>query len=652
MIPRTANGAELLCNTLESLGVEHVFGVPGSQNVQLYQALSRSTIRSVLSTHELAASFMANGYYRASGKVAPVVTIQGPGFTYALTGLAEALHDSAAVLHLVNRPDGRADRTYEFQALDQPRIAAPIVKRVLSVDRVDETPRVVAQAYNLAVSGEPGPVLLQWSREALADVPRHPRSIDRPSQWHDEEMSSSDSSVDEAAALLGAAKRPLLFVGQGASGASRLVQELAESICSPVFTTVSGRGVLPEDHRLALGFDFNRGDVRVLNKMIRSSDCVLAIGCKLSHVGTAHFKLELPQDRLIHMDASEEVLGANHTPHLAILGSAEIVVERLLCTVRGLPRTANSGWPPAEIEDWKRRLRIIEHTAVLEPVIRGVAPETAEALFTALRRALPRNGIVVTDSGLHQGLVRRHFDVLSPRGLITPTDFQSMGFGLPAAIGAKLAAPERPVVTVLGDGGFAMSGMELLTAVRERIPLTVIVLNDGRLNLIRLQQFSSFGGSESVDILNPDFEALATAVGARYARVDGNAEEVLRDAVRGPHVTLLEVIVGDSTAIRLSRAKGLSRQAARKLLGPSMVRWLKRRQVPGARATRAIPGTWFCLSEEGAQPPGNGATPNTTASLDGRSFSHAVRGSQNAKALSLSHSATTGWPPLLPVELV
>ena len=157
-------------------------------------------------------------------------------------------------------------------------------------------------------------------------------------------------------------------------------------------------------------------------------------------------------------------------------------------------------------------------------------PATAGSFFTVLRRILPRNGIVVTDSGLHQGLVRRHFDVLSPRGLIIPNDFQSMGFGLPAAIGAKLAAPERPVVAVLGDGGFAMSGMEMLTAVREKIPLTVIVFNDGRLNLIRLQQFQSFGSSESVDILNPDFGTFAAAVGARYALVDGNIEQVLRTA--------------------------------------------------------------------------------------------------------------------------
>ena len=574
MIRHVTNGAELLCNTLESLGVKHVFGVPGTQNVLLYEALHRSAIRSVLSTHELGASFMANGYYRASGKIAPLITIQGPGFTYALTGLAEALHDSAAVLHIVGQPATKAARKFEFQALDQSGIAASLVKRIISIGRVDEIPRLVAEAYDMALSGEPGPVLLQWSKEALANPPTHP--FDRKSPGSALGPLPVDSLVEEAAKLLGTARRPVLLVGQGAVGAVERVQQLAELIASPVFTTASGRGVLPEDHTLVLGFDFNRGDVHVLNDMIRLSDCVLALGCKLTHAGTGNFRLELPSDRLIHVDASEEVLGANYPARLAIHGPVESFLERLLPALRSLPEAPNGEWSRAEIEDWRKRLCVVRSTPVLEPVVHGVKPATAASFFAALRRILPRNGIVVTDSGLHQGLVRRHFDVLSPRGLIIPNDFQSMGFGLPAAIGAKLAAPERPVVAVLGDGGFAMSGMELLTAVREKIPLTVIVFNDGRLNLIRLQQFQSFGSSESVDILNPDFGIFAAAVGARYSLVDGNIEQVLRTAVDSDHVTLVEVLVGDSAAIHIMRGKGLTREIARKALGPGMARRIKR----------------------------------------------------------------------------
>ena len=574
MIPRVTNGAELLCNTLETLGVKHVFGVPGTQNVLLYDALHRSAIRSVLSTHELGASFMANGYFRASGKIAPLITIQGPGFTYALTGLAEALHDSAAVLHIVGKPAAEAARKYEFQALDQSGIAGSLVKRVFSICHADEIPKLVAQAYDLALSGEPGPVLLQWSKEALANPPALP--IDRTSTGSAGGPLPVDSLVEAATTFLGAARRPVLLVGQGAVGAAGQVQQLAELIASPVITTASGRGVLPEDHALALGFDFNRGDVHILNDMIRLSDCVVALGCKLTHAGTGNFRLELPSDRLIHVDSSEEVLEANYPARLAILGPVESFLERLLPALKRLPGASYGIWTRAEIEDWKKRLCIVRSTPVLEPVVHGVKPANAGSFFTVLRRILPRNGIVVTDSGLHQGLVRRHFDVLSPRGLIIPNDFQSMGFGLPAAIGAKLAAPERPVVAVLGDGGFAMSGMELLTAVREKIPLTVIVFNDGRLNLIRLQQLQSFGSSESVDILNPDFGTFAAAMGARYALIDGNIEQVLRTAVDSNHVTLVEVRVGDSPAIHLMRGKGFARETARKALGPGMVRRIKR----------------------------------------------------------------------------
>lgn len=579
MIARVTNGAELLCNTLESLGVEHVFGVPGTQSVLLYDALRRSKIRSVLATHELGASFMANGYYRASGRVAPLITIPGPGFTYALTGLAEALHDSAAVLHVVGQPAARPEKKYVFQSLDQGGIAGPLVKGVFCVHQVDEIPRIVEEAYGLALSGEPGPVLLQWSKDALNNRPARPceqPSLKSPGGG----PLTSDSLVEEAVTLLGAARRPILLVGQGAAGDAELVKQLAELIVSPVFTTVSGRGVLPEDHPLALGFDFNRSDVHVLNDMIRQSDCVVCLGCKLTHPGTGGFELELPSDRLIRVDTSKEVLGANYTARLAILGSVEAVLGRLLPAVQLLPRASVSGWTHNEIEDWKKRLRIARSAVVLEPFVHGVTPKTAGSFFASLRRILPRNGIVVTDSGLHQGLVRRHFDVLAPRGLILPSDLQSMGFGLPAAIGAKLAAPDRPVVVVLGDGGFAMSGMELLTAVREKIPLTVIVFNDGRLNLIRLQQLAEFGRSESVDLLNPDFGAFADAVGAQYALVDGNAEEVLRNAIGSTRVTLIEVLVGDSPGIHLIRAKALTRETARRALGPGIVRriknWLRR----------------------------------------------------------------------------
>ncbi len=575
------NGAERLCDALEALGVECVFGVPGTQNVALYEALRRSRIRSVVATHELAASFMANGYHRASGKVAPLVTIPGPGFTYALTGLAEALHDSAAVVHITGQPPhGRAGacpptekRGFHFQALDQRAIAAPLVKGVCSIDQADDVAAGMARAFDLALTGEPGPVLVEVAGRALEDVPA--RDAERARRQAPPALDAV--AVDGAAALLGASRRPLIMAGQGCAEAAGLLRELAELLRAPVFTTMSGRGVLPDDHALALGFEFVRGNVSALNELIGQSDCVLAVGCKLTSGGTAGFELALPADRLIHVDASADVLGATYQARLAIVGPAALFLERLVPAVKRSRVASTGGFTPGEVEGWRKRLRATASGAVPEPTVKGITPATAAAFFAALRRALPRDGIVVTDSGLHQLLARRHLDVLSPRGLIAPSDFQSMGFGLPAAIGAKLAAPDRPVVVVLGDGGFAMSGMELLTAAREGVPLTVIVFNDGRLNLIRVAQLARFGQSEGVDLLNPDFAAFAAAVGVRYARCEGDVERVLRSAVRGAQPVLLEVLVGDSPAIHVARAKALVRGTARRAIGPGAISWLRRR---------------------------------------------------------------------------
>jgi len=568
-----SNGADLFCRTLEALGVEVVFGVPGTQNVLLYEAIRRSRIRSVLATSETAASFMANGYFRASGKVAPVVTIPGPGFTYALTGVAEASQDSVALLHVVGKPEKREGKSYGFQAIDQAAIAGPLVKGVVNVDRVEEIAEKVSEAFGLAVAGEPGPVLLQWCKDALnADLPGPAApSFKRVGPG----PTPPESLVEEAARFIGTARKPILLLGQGCAAHAAELAALAERLNAPVFTTISGRGILPEDHELSLGFDLVRSEVRVLNDMIRESDCVAAFGSRLSSAGTGGYLLELPTDRLVRVEGSGEVLRANYPPRIGIEGPMEVVLPRLVAAIRKHPRPS-AGWTAGEIRVYREKLRVVPQKAVPEPTVRGVTPPSAGTLLAALRRALPRDAIVVTDSGLHQTLVRRHYDVLAPRGLIVPNDFQSMGFGIPAAIGAKLAAPGRPVVAVTGDGCFAMTGMELLTAVREKVPLTVVVLNDGRLNLIRLQQIASSGRTESVDLMNPDFESFAAAVGADYAFIDGNAGEVLDRAVRSPNVTLVEVHAGDSPEMHMMRAKGLVRDVGRGILGPGIVKRIKR----------------------------------------------------------------------------
>jgi len=228
---------------------------------------------------------------------------------------------------------------------------------------------------------------------------------------------------------------------------------------------------------------------------------------------------------------------------------------------------------------WRDRLAQGAPGRLPEVAVRGLVPPTAQALFAALRRALPRQGILVTDSGQHQELARRWFDVWAPGGLIVPSDFQSMGFGLPAAIGAALASPGRPVVAVVGDGAFAMTAMELLTASRLRLPLVVVVLADGSLNRIRLQQLATHGVAHGVDLQNPGFAAFAAAVGAAHELLEGDAEAVFRRALDHPGVTLLEVRLGDSAAVHRVRVRGLARRLPGLGLARRARRWLAARRA-------------------------------------------------------------------------
>jgi acetolactate synthase-1/2/3 large subunit len=390
------------------------------------------------------------------------------------------------------------------------------------------------------------------------------------------EAPGNAATVREAAARLMAAQRPVILAGQGAHGSADALRTLIERLGAPVATTSSGRGVLPEDHPLALGFDALRGGLDALNELFAESDCIVALGAKLGHNGSAGFGLRLPADRLIHVDADGAVLGANYSATLSIECTVDAFVSAALAAGRdvGLGR-----WDAEAIRRYRDRCRAVTAGDPPEPVIHGADGGSAGEFFAALRRALPGDGILVTDSGLHQVLARRHFEVRTPRGLVLPSDFQSMGYGIPAAIGVKLAAPQRPVVAIVGDGGFLMTGMELVTAVRERIPLTVIVFNDGQLNLIRLQQLREFGRSHAVELRTPDLAGFAAAIGAAYLPfgVGNDAEGTLREAVRSPKgPVLVEVRVGDSAAVHALRTEGLARETVRRALGPRAIGWIKR----------------------------------------------------------------------------
>lgn len=563
-------GAELLTATLECLGVEHVFGLPGTQNVALFEALRRSRLQTVVASHELGASFMANGYARASGRPGVLVTIPGPGFTYALTGLAEARLDSAPIVHIVGRPATSPGQRFQLQAIDQATMAGAIAKAVLVAGHAGEIPAALVEAHRLAISGEPGPVVLEVAAEALTGhggsehVGLEPGGSGPVAPGPPIEVAAPPRDAVEAiAALVAAAPRIVIYAGQGTAGDPAALLRLAETLGAAVATTTSARGVVPEDHPLAVRCD---GESERLNTLVARADLVLALGVKFSHNGAHGFRLTLDRDRLVHVDASTDVLNGHYPSRIAVACDVPAFV-RELGAVAAHTRPGQ-GWTAEELASVRR---CSGGGGSLEPAIPGINPPTPAGFFAALRETLPRDAILVTDSGLHQMLARRHFQVLAPRGFITPSDFQSMGFALPAAIGAKLAHPKRTVVALLGDGGLAMSGMELLTAVRERIPLTVIAVVDGHYGLIRLQQLRQYGHAHGTKLANPDFARWAASLGVDYVLLDGI--ESLRTAVAANRPTLLEVAVRDSVAIRTQQVKSLARETALSVAGASVSAW-------------------------------------------------------------------------------
>ena len=529
-----------------------MFGVPGTQTIGIWEAFRRAgRPRLVGATSELAAAFMANGLARATGGAGVVLTIPGPGFTYALPGIAEAFLDSAPVVHLTAAPAGRADGGFALQAIRQSDVAAPITKATLAVREAAEIEAAVREAVARALAGEPGPVLLELPEEAVRGAAR-PGPAPSPAPAPE----TAPGDVEALVQRLESAARPLVLAGQGAAGAAAQVASLAEALHLPVLTTTSGRGVLAETHPLCLRFDSPGAPVGPLQELIDSSDLVLVLGAKLSHNGTHGARLVLPPERLVRVDASPDVLARGYPAGLAVAADVGDLLPRVLARL-----TARTTWPDGELEAWRARLAAAMR-APREPTLAGAEPA---ALVGALRRALPEEAVVTTDSGLHQYVLRRHLEVLRPRTLLVPADFQSMGFGIPAAIGAA-AGTGAPALAVVGDGGFAISATELATAVAESLPVAVLVLVDRAFGLIRRQQLRRTGFESGVALPRVDVGGLAAAVGAQHHQVrEEGLESAVARALDFSAVTVIEVEMDDGRNAAHDRRLGRLRSALAQL---------------------------------------------------------------------------------------
>lgn len=545
------NGAEALCAALREQGATVVFGLPGTQNIPLYEAVRTTGLAPVVASDEGAAAFMAAGYARAGGQVAVLATIPGPGFLYALPGIAEARDDSAAVLWITlsARRDGQA---FPLQSIDQPAIAAPLVKAVRRVERATDVAAACREAWCLAAAGEPGPVLLELADDVLV------QDAGPPSSGAPEvpDAAETQAAVDAVLQRLHGSVRPLIIAGQGAQGAADAVRALAHQLKAPVLFTCSGRGVLADDDPRAFVQDFSQGLGEVVAEMLEAADLILVLGCKFTHNGSAGGRLSLPAPRLVRVDSSAAVLSANYPASLAVHARCEAVVPALAAAA-----FHGKAWEEPALQAWRERLaaqrrtRIAHEPQVVAPspasagresAAQGTADSLIAALFDALGRRLGETALYTADAGLHQVLARRYARVLRARGLLCPSDFQSMGFGLAGAIGAALAQRDARVVACVGDGGFALSAGDLYTAVRLGLRLTVIVFNDRSFGLIRRQQVANYGYASGVDLAGPDYAQAAAAAGCGYLRATTDMASVAAAIADAPGVMLVELRLSDA----------------------------------------------------------------------------------------------------------
>ncbi|MBI3456346.1 MAG: thiamine pyrophosphate-binding protein [Candidatus Rokubacteria bacterium] len=524
-------GGEWVVAALRAEGVRHVFGIPGIHNLAIYDALLRQTeITHVLARHEQGAAFMAEGYARASGRPGVVLVTSGPGATNALTPLVEAHASSQPILLLMSDiPAALIGRGLGalHEVPNQIDCFRPVCRWAETIWAAREIPGAVQGAFHLFRTGRPGPIALSLPTDLL----RAPVEAQLTPPGQGRRPPCDVRLIEEAArAYLGRAKQPLIVAGGGAvaAEASAELRALARRLGAPVVTTVMGRGIIPETDPLWLGVLPNK---HATQPALEAADVVLAVGCRFAHRSTRGLLLNLafrPDQALIHIDLDPAVIGAMYPPALGIVGDARDGLAGLLAALG--PGPAASEW------DWKwldglRAARGRHYT------------DTVDRLLGILRTHLPPDAIVVSDQTGINYWMEWHFPVHAPRTFLYPIGSATLGYAVPAAIGAKLARPDQPVLAVAGDGGFLYSVNELATAVKYRLPVVCLVLNDRRYGAIQWLQEALFGRSGEADLVNPDFPMLARAFGAEGLRIEslGALGAALEKALAHPGPTLLEL---------------------------------------------------------------------------------------------------------------
>jgi acetolactate synthase-1/2/3 large subunit len=521
-------GAEIIWECLLREGVDVVFGYPGGAILPTYDALTKyPQIHHVLVRHEQGASHMADGYARATGKVGVAMATSGPGATNLVTGIATAMMDSSPIVCITGQVSSGVIGSDAFQEVDVTGVTLPVTKHNYLVTDVDELAYAIREAFHIARTGRPGPVLIDVPKDVQNAVTEfvYPEDPIVLPGYHPAEA-AKDDDLEAALKLIRESKRPLILAGHGVvmSGAMRELQQYAEMTQTPVALTLLGKGAMPEGHPLVLGMMGMHGEAYV-NNAIQEADLLLAFGMRFDDRVTGNLNTYAKKSRKVHVDIDPSEINKNVLVDVGIVGDLRTVVGQML------PRLE-----PMQHSDWMEQIsEWVDDTGKRDIVNQSVKDHLLAAhVIRDLWQYTDGDAVTVTDVGQHQMWEAQYYPHVRPNSLITSGGLGTMGYGLPAAIGAKMGRPEENIWAIVGDGGFQMTMTELGTAAQEKVAVNIAIINNGYLGMVRQwQEFFYEERYNATPMFSPDFLKLAEAYGIPAIRV--TSRDQIKEAIEKAH---------------------------------------------------------------------------------------------------------------------
>ena len=547
-------GAEAIIKALEAEGVKIIFGYPGGAMLPFYDALYDSDLIHILTRHEQAAAHAADGFARASGEAGVCVSTSGPGATNLVTGIATAYADSSPVIALTGQVPTKLIGNDAFQEIDALGLFMPITKHNFQIKKPEEIPETFRAAFEIATTGRPGPVHIDIPKdvqEGEIDIEKHPipAKVDLPG--YKPKTVGHPLQIKKAAKLIAEAEKPVILAGGGViiSGASEELLRLAELVKIPVCTTLMGKGCFPEDHPLALGMVGMHG-TKAANYAVTECDVLIAIGCRFSDRVTGDIRYFAPEAKIIHIDIDPAEIGKNVRADIPIVGDAKNVLRDLLAAIIALEIKNKDSW----LE------RVYELKKISTPMMdfddKPIKPQRfVKDLMEVLNEIDPllKNTIITTDVGQNQMWMAHFFKTKMPRSFLASGGLGTMGFGFPAAIGAKVAKPYANVISITGDGGFLMNSQELATIREYDIPVVICIFDNRTLGMVYQWQNLYYGQRQSEVHLgeSPDFVKLAESYGVKADRITSPDEikEKLKEAILSNEPYLLDIVIDPAEAL-------------------------------------------------------------------------------------------------------